>query len=87
MAAAVYLLGAGVTLLCALLLLKHYSQVHSRLLLWAGLCFVCLAASNGLLFVDAIILPDVSLYRLRLLFTASGMALMLYGLIWESDAS
>ena len=42
MAAVVYLLGALVTLVCAVLLLRRYAQSHAKLLFWSGLCFACL---------------------------------------------
>jgi hypothetical protein len=86
MATVVHVFGAFVTLLCAVLLLRHYRQSHSRLLLWTGLCFVCLAVSNVLLFVDVILLSARSLYEARLATTALGMTLLVYGLVWESDA-
>jgi uncharacterized PurR-regulated membrane protein YhhQ (DUF165 family) len=84
--ATVHVFCALVTLLCAALLLRHYGQSRSRLLLWTGLCFACLAVANILLFVDAALLPGRSLFEARLAITAIGMALLLYGLVWEGDA-
>ena len=85
MGPAVYLLGALTSLCCGLLLLRSFGQVKKRLLLWSGLCFVGLAISNLLIFVDLVIFPDVDLYRFRLGTAAIAMVLLLYGLIWESD--
>jgi hypothetical protein len=86
MAAIVYVLGALTTLLCAVLLLRAYARVKRRLLLWSGLCFVGLTISSALLFVDLVLVaPDVSLYVWRLGTAAVGMALLLYGLIWEGE--
>jgi hypothetical protein len=86
MAAFVYLLGALTTLLCAILLLRGYLRGRKRLLLWSGLCFAGLTASNTLLFVDLVLLPaSVDLYLLRLATAAAAMLLLLYGLIWESE--
>lgn len=84
MASVVYSICALVALLCAILLLRRYAQVRQRLLLWSGLCFVGLAISNSLIFVDLILLPKTDLYSFRLLAAASGMALLLYGLVWET---
>ena len=84
MAAIVYMLGAFISLCCGVLLLRSYSHVKQRLLLWSGLCFVGLAISNVLIFVDLVIFPDVDLYILRLGMAAASMLLLLYGLIWES---
>ena len=85
MGAAVYLLGTVTSLCCAFLLLRSYSQVKKRLLLWSGLCFCGLTISNFLVFVDLVLFPDVNLYRWRLITAAIAMVLLLYGLIWESE--
>jgi len=82
----VYILGTLTSLLCAILLFRGYFQSRMRLLLWSGLCFVGLTASNALLFIDLVLLPtSVDLYLLRLSTAAVAMLLMLYGLVWESD--
>lgn len=85
MGATVYMLGALTSLLCALLLLRAYAGNHRKLLLWSGVCFAGLTISNGLVFVDLILFPDVNLYRLRLIIAAVAMILLLYGLISGSD--
>jgi len=85
MAALVYVIGVLTSLLCALLLLRGYARGRKRLLLWSGLCFAGLAVSNLLIFVDLVLVPEVDLYRYRLLTAAIAMGLLLYGLIWESD--
>lgn len=85
MAAAVYILGALTSVLCAVLLLRGYASGKRKLLLWSGLCFLGLAVSNALIFVDLIVLPDIDLFPLRLATTAIAMGILLYGLIWESN--
>lgn len=86
MASIVYILGTITTLLCSVMLLRAYSRVRQRLLLWSGLCFAGLTLSNFLLFVDLVLLTnEVSLYTLRLSTAAIAMAILLYGLIWESE--
>jgi hypothetical protein len=85
MASAVYILGALVSLICAVLLLRGYTRGRKQLLLWSGLCFLGLAVSNALVFLDLVVFTNVDLYFLRLGTTAVAMALMLYGLIWESN--
>jgi hypothetical protein len=84
MGAAVYILGTLTTLACAILLLRGYARANKRLLLWSGLCFVGLTLSNFLIFVDLVVIPDVDLYVWRLATAAISMALLLYGLIWDS---
>ncbi|MFC4307457.1 DUF5985 family protein [Steroidobacter flavus] len=82
----VYLLGAIVTAMCAMLLLRGFARSRSRLLLWSGLCFAGLTLSNVLLFVDLVLLPsDHSLYMWRLSTAAGAMLLLVYGLVFESE--
>jgi hypothetical protein len=81
----VNILGALTVALCAVLLLRAYAQVHQRLLLWSGLCFVGLTLSNALVIVDLALVPEVSIYVWRLAVAAASMLLLLYGLIFESD--
>ena len=80
-----YAAGTLICLLCALLLLRAYFRVRKQLLLWSGLCFAGLTISNGLIFVDLVMLPDVDLWLLRLGTAAVSMLLLLYGLIFRSD--
>lgn len=86
MNAAVYILNSCIYGLCGVLLLRGYVRGRQRLLLWSGLCFSLLAVSNILVFVDLIVFPtQIDLYPERLLIACLAMALLLYGLIWESD--
>jgi hypothetical protein len=85
MGPAVYILGFLVTLSCGVLLSRGYRNVGKRLLLWSAICFYFLALSNLIVFLDIIVLPDVDLYRWRLITAAVGMLVLLYGLIWEGD--
>jgi fluoride ion exporter CrcB/FEX len=83
----VNVLGTLVAGMCAFLLLRAYRKVKMRLLLWAGLCFVGLSASNAVVVTDLFIVPDLDLYRWRLAAAAIAMLLLVYGLIFESDRS
>ena len=85
MAAAVYILGVLVTATCSVLLLRAYANVGKRLLLWSGICFLGLAVSNLLVFLDIVVFPQVDLYFWRLTSAAVSMLVLLYGLIWERD--
>jgi hypothetical protein len=82
---AVNILGAVTAGLCAVLLLRAYARVRKRLLLWCGLCFAGLTVSNALLIIDLFLVPEISLYRQRLLVAAISMLAMLYGLIFKSE--
>jgi hypothetical protein len=85
MGPAVYIIGVVVTFCCGVLLMRAYANVRKRLLLWSGICFFGLAVSNLLVFLDLVILPDVDLYRWRLITAAVAMLLLVYGLVWEGE--
>lgn len=85
MTPALYIGTCLTTLLCAILLLRAYANVRRRLLLWSGLCFVGLTVSNLLVIADLVLFPKIDFYTYRLGSTAIAMALLLYGLIWESQ--
>jgi hypothetical protein len=82
----VYSLCAVTSLICAVMLLRGYQRSRVRLLLWSGLCFACFAVNNVILFIDLQVLPDRDLSVVRSLPSLLGMGLLLYGLVWESDA-
>ncbi|MBA3533922.1 MAG: hypothetical protein H0T73_18540 [Ardenticatenales bacterium] len=84
MTLAVYLLCALTSFLCAVLLLRAYTRNKVRFLLWSGLCFVGLTLNNVLLLVDTQLFPAEDLLILRNLPTLVGLALLLYGLVWEA---
>jgi hypothetical protein len=81
---AVYLLCAGTCLLCALLLFRGYARTGVRLLFWSGLCFVGLMLDNLMLYVDVVMVPEVSLVVWRKIPGLIAITLLVYGLIWES---
>jgi hypothetical protein len=84
-AAAVYILGTLVTLTCAIFLLRAHKRSKNKLLLWSGICFLGLAASNFLVFLDLVVFPQLDLYVWRLLTAAVAMLFLLFGLIWEGN--
>lgn len=81
----VYLLAILTALACTLLLLRSYRRTRARLLLWTALCFVGLTVSNLFLFIDYIIAPQIDLYAWRVGSALVGVAVLLYGFIWEID--
>lgn len=84
MAAAIYILCAFTSAVCAVLLLLAYRRGGYRLLLWSGLCFVGLTANNLLLVLDKLIVPDTDLSVFRTSAALIAMSVLLYGLIWDS---
>ena len=84
MATLVYALCALTSLACAVLLLRGYRASRARLLLWSGLCFAGLALNNVLLLIDKRVVPTLDLSLWRTLPALAGVALLLYGLVWET---
>ena len=82
---AVYLLCALTSLACAVLLVRGYRKSRSKLLLWSSLCFVGLAANNVLLIVDLVLIPSVDLSIPRILVAFCGVAVLVYGLVWDAS--
>jgi hypothetical protein len=69
---------------CAVLLLRGYARSRFRLLLWSGLCFAGLALNNVLLVVDKRVIPEMDLSVWRTLPALAGIALLLYGFVWDT---
>jgi hypothetical protein len=80
----VYALCALTSILCAVLLLRGYARSRARLLLWSALCFCGLALNNVALVLDKATFPELDLSLARTLPAIIGLALLLYGLIWET---
>jgi ABC-type enterochelin transport system permease subunit len=85
MAKAVFLLCALTSGLCAGLLWRAYRRSRSRLLLWSSICFAGLALNNALLVVDRIVVPQADLSVVRQVPALVGVAVLLYGLVWDAD--
>jgi hypothetical protein len=83
-ATTIYVLCALTSAVCAVMLLRAWSASRVRLLLWSGLCFVGLALHNILLFIDVRVLPETDLSTIRTLPALAGVAILIYGLVWES---
>ena len=91
MAEVVYILCALTSLACAVMLWRGYRRSGARFLLWSSLCFVGLAANNVLLFADKVVFPqmtgfwNVNFPIWRSVAALMGVALLLYGLIWDAE--
>ena len=70
---------------CAVLLFRGYLRRRIRLLMWSGVCFIGLTINNMALFMDLIVFPNLDLRLARLIPALTGMTLLLYGFIWDSD--
>lgn len=86
MAALTYFLCALTCLAAFILLLRSWFATKYRLLFWSALCFAALSVNNILLVVDKLVLPtQVDLTTPRLLAALAGVALLLFGLVWEEE--
>lgn len=81
--AAVYILCFLTSGACAFLLARNYRRTGTRLLMWSALCFGFLALNNAVVFIDALVLPDVDLAVPRLILSLSAVTVLLFGFIWE----
>ena len=91
MAATVYILCALTSLACAVMLWRGFAQSRARFLMWSSLCFALLAVNNVLLFADKVVFPEtdsvlgVSFPIWRSAAALIGLALLIYGLIWDAE--
>ena len=80
----IYLLCFATSSLCAWLLLRGFARTRVRLLFWSGLCFCFMALNNAILVIDVHVVPTHSLIAARLVSALAGVALLLFGLVWET---
>ena len=85
LAPSVYLLCLISSAVCAWLLARRYARSQTRLLLWAAVCFGLLALNNLLVVLDLLVITSVDLSLARLFASLVGIAVLLYGFIWELD--
>jgi hypothetical protein len=85
MGAIIYSLCALAALLCTCLLLRAYGRSRYALLLWSGICFAGLTLNNVLLIADKVLFPDIDFSVWRTSAALLAMAVLLYGLIWNTE--
>jgi Family of unknown function (DUF5985) len=84
-AEAIYIACALTSAACAWLLIRGYRASGTRLLFWAGLCFIGLTIDNVVLYVDLVLTPtSVDLFFYRTVPAALGLIVLMFGLIHES---
>ncbi len=84
MADLVYFVCSAASTACAALLVRSWLRSRVRLLLWTALGFTGLAVNNVLLFVDRMVITERDLQTLRDITGLGALAILLFGLIWES---
>jgi hypothetical protein len=85
MAIAIYSLCAITSLISSWLLSRAYWRTRSRLLLWSAISFAGLTLNNLTLWVDKLVMPETDLSVLRTSIALVAMAILLYGLVWETE--
>ena len=85
-AAIIYSLCALTAAVCAYLLLQAYRRGGYRLLLWSGLCFAGLTINNLFLVCDKLVFPNIDFSVWRNASMLLSMAVLLYGLIWDTES-
>ena len=88
MATAVYFLCALASASCAVLLFRMFwtHRGHARpLVVWTSVSFAVFAISNGLVFVDLVVLPHGGLAIARAATACGASAILLFGLIWDAS--
>ena len=85
MSTLIYVLCAITSGACAVLLWRGWRRSRARLLFWSALCFVGLSLNNLLLVVDTRVMPQADMAIVRMLPALIGAALLVYGLIWDSE--
>lgn len=83
--AAVYILCFLTSASCALLLGRSYLRTRARLLLWASVCFLFLAANNLMLVIDLTVPGSPDLRIARLLLALAAVTILLFGFIWDLE--
>jgi hypothetical protein len=66
------------------MLFRGYARNRVGLLFWSGLSFIGLMIDNVMLYVDIVVVPDVNLAIVRKIPGLVSLALLVFGLVWES---
>ena len=80
----IYLLCGVTSLVAAAMLLRHFRQRRTKLLLWSVVAFAGLAVNNVLLYVDLVMFTGIDLSLYRTAVGAVAMLALVYGLVWET---
>jgi hypothetical protein len=81
----VFVLCLVTSVACMALLLRGWRRTGTRLLFWAGLCFVFLAANNLFVVFDLVLFPNIDFLAARYLSSLAAISVLLWGFIWETD--
>ena len=79
-----YLLCLATAFGAAVLLTRSYRSTRTRLLFWSAACFWGLSLSNFLTIADLYLMPGQDFYWARILSGLVSLALLVFGLVWDS---
>lgn len=82
---AIYVLCLLASAACTWLLLRGYRRSGTRLLLWAGVCFLFLCLNSVAVLLDILIFPSHDLQAWRHASSLFAVTVLLFGLVWESE--
>ena len=68
---------------CAVLLGRAYRRSRTRLLMWTAASFGFFALNNLILAVDMLVVPNIDLWVWRQAAAGLGLAVLLFGFVWE----
>jgi hypothetical protein len=85
MALLIYTLCAVTSAVCTYLLSIAYLRSRYKLLLWSAICFGGLTLNNLTLWIDKLVVPEIDLSLVRVSMALLAMAVLLYGLIWDTE--
>jgi len=87
MAVLIYSLCLSTALCCAAILVRAFMRTRRPLLMWASLCFLCLALNEAVVIIDLYFVPEESLRIVRSSLGLTAGLLMLIGLIFPARGS
>lgn len=82
--ATVYLLCGLTSLICAILLYRSYRSTRNQLTYWTALAFSFFTLNNFMVVADFVVYRSVDLSLVRTLPLFVGVAVLVFGLVWES---
>lgn len=79
-----YILCSITSLVCSVLLCRHYLKTHSRMLFWSAVCFVGFFLENALTLFDLSVYPKLDLSLARYMIAFLSVFCLLNAFIWEN---
>lgn len=84
MSSVTFILCTIISLISAILLMRSAKGPQGRFLFWGAIYFLGAALNNILLYIDAVVVPDVDWALAPNLVGLVSIAILIYALIWEA---